>query len=73
MTMNDERNARFLESRNDDRSVDRGHDDQPWIDSDAEALLGRKLASVYSELVEQPVPDRFKDLLDRLMKERSRE
>ncbi|MFY0614745.1 MAG: hypothetical protein JXQ99_24665 [Hyphomicrobiaceae bacterium] len=73
MTMNDDRRAKILEPRHDDRSDDRGHDDQPWIDSDAETLLGRKLANVYSELVEQPVPDRFKDLLDRLMKDRSRE
>ena len=42
------------------------------MNTDAEALLGRKLAVVYSELVEQPVPDRFKDLLDQLMKDSKR-
>lgn len=73
MTMNDDRKAEPLASSRDDRSETWGHDDQPWIDRNAELLLGRRLANVYSELVDQPVPDRFTDLLDRLMKERSRE
>ena len=68
MTMKRDRNTKRSGSRVRGR-IDLNAQDRPWIDTDAEALLGRKLAVVYSELVEQPVPDRFKDLLDQLMKD----
>ncbi len=72
MTMKRDRNTMRSRSRV-RRRIDDNAQDRPWIDTDAEALLGRKLAVVYSELVEQPVPDRFKDLLDQLMKDSKRE
>lgn len=72
MTMKRDRNTKRSGSRV-RRRIDDNAQDRPWIDTDAEALLGRKLAIVYSELAEQPVPDRFKDLLDQLMKDSKRE
>ena len=72
MTMKRDRNTMRSGSRV-RRRIDDNAQDRPWIDTDAEALLGRKLAVVYSELAEQPVPDRFKDLLDQLMKDSKRE
>lgn len=72
MTMKRDRDTQESGSRDrgpvEDRAPDRLHSG-----SEAEALLGRKLAVVYSELVEQPVPDRFKNLLDQLMKDSQRE
>ena len=38
----------------------------PSLDRAIQARIGDKLRSMYDELVDQPVPDRFKDLLDRL-------
>ncbi len=72
MTMKRDRNTQGSGSRGRER-LDDAVPDRPWIEKDAEALLGRKLAVVYSELVEQPVPDRFKDLLDQLKKDSKRE
>ena len=72
MTMKRDRNTKKSGSRG-RRRIDDDSQDRPWIDTDAEALLGRKLADVYSDLVKQPVPDRFKDLLDQLMKDSKRE
>jgi Anti-sigma factor NepR len=39
---------------------------EPTLDREIQARIGDKLRSMYDELLEQPVPDRFKDLLDRL-------
>ena len=39
---------------------------QPSLDRAIQSRIGDKLRAMYDELLEQPVPDRFKDLLDRL-------
>ncbi len=39
---------------------------EPTLDREIQARIGDKLRAMYNELVDQPVPDRFKDLLDRL-------
>ena len=41
---------------------------EPALDREIQARIGDKLRSMYDELLEQPVPDRFKELLDRLEK-----
>lgn len=72
MTMKRDRDTQESGSR-DRRPVGDRATEQQLSGSEAEALLGRKLAVVYSELVEQPVPDRFKKLLDQLKKDSQRE
>ena len=43
------------------------------LDDSAQALIGHQLKAVYSEIVEQPIPDEFLKLLDELeRKERER-
>jgi Anti-sigma factor NepR len=43
------------------------------LDESAQALIGHHLKAVYSEIVEQPIPDQFLKLLDELeRKERER-
>jgi hypothetical protein len=39
---------------------------KPTLDREIQARIGDKLRAMYDELLEQPVPDRFTDLLDRL-------
>jgi len=39
---------------------------KPGVDKDVRNHLGRKLKASYDELVRQPVPDRFRQLLDEL-------
>jgi hypothetical protein len=39
---------------------------EPTLDREIQARIGDKLRAMYDELLEQPVPDRFADLLDRL-------
>jgi anti-sigma factor NepR-like protein len=39
---------------------------EPAIDRAIQARIGEKLRAMYDELLEQPVPDRFKSLVDRL-------
>ncbi len=42
-------------------------DDQPpGLDRAAQGRLGDNLRAMYDDLIRQPVPDRFKDLLARL-------
>ena len=36
------------------------------LDDAAQAAIGRQLRTVYSEIVQQPVPDQFLQLLDEL-------
>ena len=40
--------------------------DIPALNSDVQRHLGRKLKASYEELIRQPVPDRFRQLLDQL-------
>jgi len=39
---------------------------EPTLDREIQARIGDKLRAMYDECLEQPVPDRFADLLDRL-------
>lgn len=40
----------------------------PKLDSGSQKRIGDQLRAMYDELMQQPVPDRFKDLLDQLDK-----
>ncbi len=40
----------------------------PVLDRVIQAQIGDKLRAMYGELVEQPIPDRFANILDRLSK-----
>ena len=51
-----------------DGSPDNAHSSEPTIDRVTQTRLGDQLRAMYDELVSQPVPDRFKDLLERLEK-----
>ena len=55
------------------RAVPRASDDvklgtDPKLDSGSQKRIGDQLRAMYDELMQQPVPDRFKDLLDQLDK-----
>jgi hypothetical protein len=39
---------------------------EPTLDRAVQARIGEKLRAMYDELLEQPVPDRFARLIDRL-------
>ncbi len=49
-----------------DGSADNAHLMEPKLDRSTQTRLGDQLRAMYDDLVSQPVPDRFKDLLDRL-------
>ena len=38
----------------------------PQLNSEIQAKIGQQLCKIYDEMVNQGVPDRFRDLLDRL-------
>jgi hypothetical protein len=40
----------------------------PKLDSSSQRRIGDQLRAMYDELMQQPVPDRFKDLLEQLEK-----
>ena len=40
----------------------------PKLDSGSQKRIGDQLRAMYDELMQQPVPDRFKELLDQLDK-----
>ena len=42
------------------------------LDDAAQAAIGRQLRAVYSEIVQQPVPDQFLQLLDELERKEKR-
>lgn len=42
------------------------------LDSGSQKRIGDQLRAMYDELMQQPVPDRFKDLLDQLDQKGSR-
>jgi Anti-sigma factor NepR len=41
-------------------------DNLPTGNVDMKAYIGKQLQAVYDEILQQPVPDRFKDLLKKL-------
>ncbi len=49
-----------------DGSAINAHSPEPKLDRTTQSRLGDQLRAMYDDLVSQPVPDRFKDLLDRL-------
>ena len=49
-----------------DGSASNAHFPEPQIDRNTQTRLGDQLRAMYDDLVSQPVPDRFKDLLERL-------
>ena len=42
----------------------------PKLDSGSQKRIGDQLRAMYDELMQQPVPDRFKELLDQLDKKK---
>ena len=44
---------------------------EPGLNREVQARIGDNLRAMYDELLQQPVPDRFKDLLGQLEKQRS--
>jgi len=46
----------------------RGEASAPSLKPDIQAKIGEKLQEVYSDVLNEPVPDRFLDLLDQLEK-----
>jgi len=53
-------------------SLDNGSGDKlatdPKLDSGSQKRIGDQLRAMYDELMQQPVPDRFRDLLEQLDK-----
>ena len=45
----------------------------PKLDRAIQARIGDQLRAMYTELLEQPVPDRFRDLLEQLERQESKE
>ena len=43
---------------------------EPTLDRNVQARIGDNLRAMYDELLRQPVPDRFKDLIGQLENER---
>jgi hypothetical protein len=44
---------------------------EPKLDKLSQGRIGDQLRAMYDDLMQQPVPDRFKDLLDQLEKKAS--
>ncbi len=53
--------------------AERSASSNPSLDRAIQARIGDKLRSMYDELLQQPVPDRFRDLLGQLEKRRETE
>ena len=51
-----------------DTSVNDKFTTDPKLDSGSQKRIGDQLRAMYDELMQQPVPDRFKELLDQLDK-----
>lgn len=47
--------------------------DEPRLDDASQTAIGRQLRAVYSEIVQQPVPDNFLRLLEELERKETRE
>ena len=45
---------------------------EPGLDRNVQARIGDNLRAMYDELLQQPVPDRFKDLLGQFEQQRDR-
>ena len=51
-----------------DNSLDDKLATDPKLDSSSQKRIGDQLRAMYDELMQQPVPDRFRELLDKLDK-----
>lgn len=51
-----------------DLSVNDKTESDPKLDSGSQKRIGDQLRAMYDELMQQPVPDRFKELLEQLDK-----
>ena len=51
-----------------DLSVNYKTESDPKLDSGSQKRIGDQLRAMYDELMQQPVPDRFKELLEQLDK-----
>jgi hypothetical protein len=51
-----------------DNSLDDKLATDPKLDSSSQKRIGDQLRAMYDELMQQPVPDRFRELLDQLDK-----
>jgi hypothetical protein len=49
-----------------DDTVSRSDASEPGLDRTIQARIGDNLRAMYDDLLQQPVPDRFKDLLGQL-------
>ena len=47
--------------------------DQPAVDQAIQRHLGRKLKASYDELIKQPVPDKFRQLLEELERKETKQ
>jgi Anti-sigma factor NepR len=48
-------------------------DHEPMLDQAIQKHLGRKLQATYNDLVSQPVPDKFRQLLDELERQEKKQ
>jgi hypothetical protein len=48
-------------------------DQEPMLDQAIQKHLGRKLQATYNDLVSQPVPDKFRQLLDELERQEKKQ
>jgi Anti-sigma factor NepR len=48
-------------------------DHEPMLDQAIQQHLGRKLQATYNDLVSQPVPDKFRQLLDELERQEKKQ
>ena len=51
-----------------EESLDEKLASEPQLDKTSQKRIGDQLRAMYDELMQQPVPDRFKDLLEKLEK-----
>ena len=51
------------------RDMNVSESSEPGLDRAIQARIGDNLRAMYDELLQQPVPDRFKDLLGQLEKQ----
>jgi hypothetical protein len=51
-----------------DGALDKELATDPKLDSGSQKRIGDQLRAMYDELMQQPVPDRFRELLDQLDK-----
>lgn len=65
------RGDRDMQSQNGNSTVDAGA--APAIDQRIQNHLGRKLKEAYDDLVRQPVPDKFKKLLEELERQEKKQ